>query len=690
MSLDDSRCFLRHRTVSVPLKHAGSAMFWGRTFIRATTREGKRSKKEKSHCSRSKSSHFLFVLHRNHLLRASIPFIMSSSSSPFPLDSMMMMTPKDADSDDSSSEHGETSSAAMSLSWRNDRTETHSDWSLCVRKVDECGQERGSEIYHVHKNMLALGARSSEYFGRLFQTAMKEQSESACKLELHPLQAAVVPNILDYLYAPSDEEAHTLLDISTSTATALYSLGDYWEIVQLRRRVKAFVCKAADLQLHNLKLYYSHAHVLRTHKIMEQIQQVAATNLVAVAAAAASQNNNNNKGTTSITTTAAAQNSAWQEDLGTLLSLAQVAEIDFWLVVWDHLKAHYQKILQGTETEAEAKKAVVSSVSSTASIVLVAACAFSENSSLSLEIFHKLTDPAVLPSLDVHTAFPLLSLEKTLVDHHKDNNNNNSTTTPKGPDDDFSGSVVPPSDDDNNNEVQQQQPESLSHLQRHFVNALLSLNDAPPDVENSPVMSSSWQTGGGSSPSSFHYHHSAAHNNNQSWELTSLQERCVDVLCQDWTSISYDDKCVELLMSLENPYLVSRLMVGALAQAKTEAVAAAAATAKPRRRILVGWPSQQQHNKATSSQASSSSSPTLLEGGGQQADKKFRPPWLPKKQPGPQAPPRQQRPWLPSSSSTNAKTQQSTSSPLSSQSVPTTTTTREKPKPKWWNKKTTS
>ena len=508
------------------------------------------------------------------------------------------------------------------LSWRNDRKETHSDWSICIRRIDERGDEVGREIYHVHKNIIAVGSRSSEYFARMFQTAMKEQNEASTDVELHPLQAVVMPNLLDYLYASSDEEADSVLELSTNTATALYSLGDYFSIVDLRKRAKAFYKN--DVQLSNLKLYYTQARFLRTQKVMEHVQQVTAKTLLEVATAMVTifNSSSNNRSTQQA-----------EEDFGTFLSLAHVAELDFWVTVLEQIKAHWKE--QGGKNEVD--KDTRDSVSKCISVVVAAACAYCKQESLTMDMFSKLTDPAAVPMIDVHAAFPLLSMEKTLLDQLKAQE----------------VIVVPDKEEVASIGDGTATEKGLSPLQQHFVQSLLSLSDDKEECSTS--------TGGGVGDIN------KMNNNNDSWELTSLQERCVDALALNWDTITYDDSCIQLLMSLDNQYLTSRIMVSALAHAKEQVKGSP--SSKPR--FL--WP-----HRRSSSNSNKKVPPE------KQTENKasFRPPWqLNKATATPSSPtassltssPPARTPrlpqWLPNRVS---QTQQPSSR-------------GEKGKPKWWN-----
>jgi hypothetical protein len=110
------------------------------------------------------------------------------------------------------------------LNWRMDPSRSLSDWTLqAVRK--ESGQV---DTYHVHRVVLAVGPRGSDYFATVFsQTSLQESSTQTSRVELHEEAANVLPNLLDYMYP------EITLDLSVLTfdqAFELVSLSEYFEI----------------------------------------------------------------------------------------------------------------------------------------------------------------------------------------------------------------------------------------------------------------------------------------------------------------------------------------------------------------------------------------------------------------------------------------------------------------------------
>eukprot|EP00535_Pseudo-nitzschia_heimii_P009742 CAMPEP_0197192720 /NCGR_PEP_ID=MMETSP1423-20130617/25589_1 /TAXON_ID=476441 /ORGANISM="Pseudo-nitzschia heimii, Strain UNC1101" /LENGTH=1160 /DNA_ID=CAMNT_0042645669 /DNA_START=57 /DNA_END=3539 /DNA_ORIENTATION=+ len=107
------------------------------------------------------------------------------------------------------------------LSWRQNPSESFSDWTIEVIE-DEIGEpNRGKPtVYHVHRRVLAVGPRKSEYFAKIFKS---NSSANRTILKLTKREAAVFALALDYVYADID------LDLDAEKAYGLYSLGERLE-----------------------------------------------------------------------------------------------------------------------------------------------------------------------------------------------------------------------------------------------------------------------------------------------------------------------------------------------------------------------------------------------------------------------------------------------------------------------------
>jgi hypothetical protein len=116
------------------------------------------------------------------------------------------------------------------LSWRQNPSESFSDWRIEVLQRDT----QKKETYHVHRRVLAVGPKRSEYFARLFK---KANSSNKSAIELGSVEAKVFPSVLDHMY--TDSKMH----LDTEKAYALYSLAEHLEITSVLQSVTEFYSK---------------------------------------------------------------------------------------------------------------------------------------------------------------------------------------------------------------------------------------------------------------------------------------------------------------------------------------------------------------------------------------------------------------------------------------------------------------
>jgi hypothetical protein len=106
------------------------------------------------------------------------------------------------------------------------------------------------EIYHVHRNILALGSRRSAYFATLFHYQI-DDGHHCTNIELNARAASFFPDLLDYLYA---SEAFA---ISTTNAVALLFLSQTFQMAALQNQVEQFI--ESDINMTNFGIYLSDA-----------------------------------------------------------------------------------------------------------------------------------------------------------------------------------------------------------------------------------------------------------------------------------------------------------------------------------------------------------------------------------------------------------------------------------------------
>lgn len=171
-----------------------------------------------------------------------------------------------AEKDDDELMYGDGDSEATLLSWRGDAEETHSDWTIVIN--DE-------STYHVHKNILAVGAHCCMYFKTLFATnvAVSEQHDATSRITLENTdQAAAFPIFLDFVYSTKD----TLEHVTTRNAVALRSLARYFRCPALIHRVNAFI--ESNLNTSNAITYLEKAHESHDVKLEESTRRLIAEN----------------------------------------------------------------------------------------------------------------------------------------------------------------------------------------------------------------------------------------------------------------------------------------------------------------------------------------------------------------------------------------------------------------------------
>ena len=124
--------------------------------------------------------------------------------------------------------------SADGLSWRQNPSESFSDWMIEV--VDK--GTRAKTVYNVHRRVLAAGPKRSEYFARLFRIS---NSSNQSVLELGPLEAPLLPLVLDHMYADV-----TLGLNDVDKAYALYCIAEHLEISSILQAVTEFFCQNMD------------------------------------------------------------------------------------------------------------------------------------------------------------------------------------------------------------------------------------------------------------------------------------------------------------------------------------------------------------------------------------------------------------------------------------------------------------
>jgi hypothetical protein len=124
------------------------------------------------------------------------------------------------------------SADSQGLSWRQSPAVSFSDWTIEVAR--KCSGSK--DTYHVHRRVLAVGPRRSEYFARIFQSSTQlKLSSNKSRLVLPEAEADIFDMVLDYMYSDTNEPK-----LATETAFAVYSIAESLEMQNLVQSVTEF------------------------------------------------------------------------------------------------------------------------------------------------------------------------------------------------------------------------------------------------------------------------------------------------------------------------------------------------------------------------------------------------------------------------------------------------------------------
>lgn len=204
------------------------------------------------------------------------------------------------------------------LSWRLHPDRSMSDWTI---QVTTKGTNRWKN-YHVHRSVLAVGPRKSDFFVDIFQKAdqyerqygrrfaaqdhsggrgkkgwckmgggpineaplhsqqqalrsnqpsssLRKASATVTKLELESLAADIFPFVLDFMYDTSG-----FVNMNSGNATAYHVLAHRLKINALKRRAMEFW--QTDLNVQNLATYCIHGHIFRDESILRACEPLVA------------------------------------------------------------------------------------------------------------------------------------------------------------------------------------------------------------------------------------------------------------------------------------------------------------------------------------------------------------------------------------------------------------------------------
>ena len=147
------------------------------------------------------------------------------------------------------------SDADPPLTWRLNPKESFSDWKLEVKNL----KYGAGAIYHVHRQVLAFGPRQSKLLADMFQKTKENESRTA-SITLGYTTAALVPQVLDFIYSPQNE-----IKIVSETAVTLRFLARYFKIWLLNEKILEFIVD--DISLDNVTTYVSYCNTFDDIKV---------------------------------------------------------------------------------------------------------------------------------------------------------------------------------------------------------------------------------------------------------------------------------------------------------------------------------------------------------------------------------------------------------------------------------------
>jgi len=162
------------------------------------------------------------------------------------------------------------------LMWSKDPEERSwlSDW-----KIEIVTGER-STTYNVHRSVIAVGPKKSEYFACLLKNEQFAESDAKKSriVDLHEQAAAMFGTLLDFVYGQNIFHGQLL---SKNTA-ALYHLADYFGVKKLAVKIKKQW--QDEMKVQECGFYFRQAQIFRNDLLMKLVLTKCAKNIAAIKA----------------------------------------------------------------------------------------------------------------------------------------------------------------------------------------------------------------------------------------------------------------------------------------------------------------------------------------------------------------------------------------------------------------------
>lgn len=127
-------------------------------------------------------------------------------------------------------------------------------------KENDSNKTNNVKCYHVHKAILSVGPRRSDYFATLFkQSHLSEFATSTSHIPLESSAADSFPALLDYIYTEK------MIKFTTKNATAVRHLAHYFGMRPLWKQTSAFI--RGDFSLDTAATYLSEAIIYHDEKL---------------------------------------------------------------------------------------------------------------------------------------------------------------------------------------------------------------------------------------------------------------------------------------------------------------------------------------------------------------------------------------------------------------------------------------
>lgn len=158
------------------------------------------------------------------------------------------------------------------LSWRMDPEKSYSDMDIRVKYLNH----EGSQVYHVHKHIVAVGPKSSKFLAQHLNSSEITAGEKICiVIELDYEGSSVVPQVLDSMY-PRDIE----LEISSENSVALHYVSRAFGISTLSKNIMKFIDQ--DIALENIVDYIIDGGYYRDHMTIATAGRLCAQKIMSI------------------------------------------------------------------------------------------------------------------------------------------------------------------------------------------------------------------------------------------------------------------------------------------------------------------------------------------------------------------------------------------------------------------------